>query len=354
MNLRDLKTILKNLRDDNIFDYESGSSFYKIFTSFYNKKEAIDFLLCKINHNIHYLKDRLYRLVPTNRSISIKDIDNTIDCLFHFQILIKDKDLKIIEYIKNLNEKSINTIIYYSNYYSLIIELNVKDEKDIFENIHLFIYDIRLTFKLDNEISIYKIESKNLDIDIEELINLKNNINIQLNDKNKIENKNKEDLEMKRDIYHELIFFKKIVSNIEVIYNKIKILRKKGYNVPILIDIVIRYPEYIYKFNNKEEKDFNFIKNYLSTIINFYEEQLDIIYQSNKYLRFLYGKLFRKIKLHQEGNYEVNDIIRYILNKKEYDDKIIDGDIIIWNLVFHMRTYIKNIIKKYLIILIVI
>jgi len=44
-------------------------------------------------------------------------------------------------------------------------------------------------------------------------------------------------------------------------------------------------------------------------------------------LRFLYGKLFRKIKLHQEGNYEVKEIIRYILNKTEYDDdKIIDGE----------------------------
>ena len=44
-------------------------------------------------------------------------------------------------------------------------------------------------------------------------------------------------------------------------------------------------------------------------------------------MRFLYGNLFRKVKLHQEGNYEVKDIIRYILNKTDYNDnKIKDGE----------------------------
>ena len=91
-----------------------------------------------------------------------------------------------------------------------------------------------------------------------------------------------------------------------------KILRIKGYNIPILIKIEIIYPNITYKFNteDEDEKDFDYIKNYLFNVKNDYENQLDTIYQNEKYLRFLYGKLFRKIKLHQEGNYEVKEIIR--------------------------------------------
>ena len=109
-----------------------------------------------------------------------------------------------------------------------------------------------------------------------------------------------------------------------------KILRIKGYNIPILIKIEIIYPNITYKFNteDEDEKDFDYIKNYLFNVKNDYENQLDTIYQNEKYLRFLYGKLFRKIKLHQEGNYEVKEIIRYILNKVDYKDKdrIEDGE----------------------------
>ena len=117
------------------------------------------------------------------------------------------------------------------------------------------------------------------------------------------------------------MFFKKIISNLEVIYDKIKMLRIKGYNIPILIKIVIKYPEITYKFNN-EEKDFNYIINYLFNIRNDFENQLDKIYQNEKHLRFLYGKLFRKIELHQEGNCDILEIIRYILNKVDYKEKI--------------------------------
>ena len=48
-----------------------------------------------------------------------------------------------------------------------------------------------------------------------------------------------------------MIFFKKS-SNIEIIYDKINFLRTKGFNIPIRIDIVIIYPEDIYKLNEKK------------------------------------------------------------------------------------------------------
>ncbi len=41
----------------------------------------------------------------------------------------------------------------------------------------------------------------------------------------------------------------------------------------------------------------------------------------------MYGKLFRKVKQHQGGNYEISEMIRYILNKISNKDKIEDGDL---------------------------
>jgi len=100
------------------------------------------------------------------------------------------------------------------------------------------------------------------------------------------------------------MFFTNIISILEVIYDKFKTLKIKGYNIPIFIKIIIKYPNISYVFNN-EEKDFNYIKNYLLKIRNNYEKQLDKIYQNEKHLRFLYRKLFSKIKLNQERNCEI-------------------------------------------------
>ena len=47
--------------------------------------------------------------------------------------------------------------------------------------------------------------------------------------------------------------------------------------------------------------DFNYIKEYLFKIKNEYETQLSAIYESDKYIRFLYGKLLRKVSQHQKG-----------------------------------------------------
>ena len=325
MNIQSLRTNLQNLKNDNIFDYESDSPFYKVFTSFYGKKEAIDFLLKKIDTNIDDLKNKLD---PTVKSISVKDIDDYFQCLNNFKELIKkDKALDIINYIKNdFKDEIIEEFISYSKHYPSIIELDRKTEKDIFEEVYIIVEDAKLIFDLDNEYFCYNIDGKTSQKDINKLIDLKNKINIQQENIKKMKEEDK-----KKDLYYQkcdkLLFFKNIVSNFETIYDKIKILRTKGYNIPIKIYISIKYPEISYKFNEDgEEKDFKDIKKYLFTIKNDYEEQLDIIYRNEKHLRFLYGKLFRKIKLHQEGNRQVYEILRYILNKYDYEDKIKDGD----------------------------
>ena len=329
MKLKDLKRNLKKLKDDNIYDYESKDSYYyKVFTSFYEKKEAIDFLISKANTNIDYLKEKLD---PTTRSLSIQDIEDAIDCLNQIKELINLDYDGIINYLKYLDEKIIDKFVNYSKHYPSIIELDRKTGKDIFEEVYKIIENASLIFKLDNEYFYYKDDDDKKEKKIEELIELKNKINIQNNNNKTVEKEGKKKKENNKDIYQEkcnkLIFFKKIVNEFEVIYDKMKILREKGYNIPILINISINYPEIKYRYNKEdEEKNFDEIKNYLFTIKNDYENQLNTIYQNEKYLRFLYGKLFRKIKLHQEGNCDVLEIIKYILNKTDYKDKIVDGD----------------------------
>ena len=329
MNLKTLKGTLEQLLKSNIYDYKSTSPFYSVFTSFYEKKEAIDFLLGKTKIDINDFSQKLKdKLDPTNRSITIRDIDDTVGCLIHFKYFISLTTSQIIDYIKGLNEheEEIRKFESYSKKYGSIIELDRKNEKDIFEEVYQIIKEASLIFNLDNEDFCYKIDDNNFPINIEKLIKLKNKINIQPQEKKDESNVNENNPDPYEEKCDKLIFYKNIVSNVEIIYDKINILRKKGFNIPIVITISITYPEVIYKLNN-EEKNFSDIKDYLFTIKNDYENQLDSIYSNEKYLRLLYGKLFRKIKLHQEGNCKLFEIMRYILNKTDYKEKIKDGKI---------------------------
>ena len=108
LSLDNLKSTLIHLKNNDIYDYESKSPYYRVFTSIYEKKEAIDFLLKYINIEEIVLSNKLKEnLDPTNRSISIKDIDDTIECLHHFKALINKNTLEIINYLKLLSEEKI-------------------------------------------------------------------------------------------------------------------------------------------------------------------------------------------------------------------------------------------------------
>jgi len=112
-----------------------------VYTSFYKKKEAIDFLLKKGNDDIkkfeYLLKDKLD---PTNRSITIKDIDDTIECIKHFQAFKNLKNQEIITYIRDLydpKDKNITTIKIFESFskkFESIIELERKNDGDTFED----------------------------------------------------------------------------------------------------------------------------------------------------------------------------------------------------------------------------
>ena len=74
-----------------------------MFTSLYNKKEAIDFLFLQNKDTINILKDKID---PTDRSINIKDIIDTKECISQINKMknLKFND-KIFTYIKSLNKK---------------------------------------------------------------------------------------------------------------------------------------------------------------------------------------------------------------------------------------------------------
>ena len=58
-----------------------------------------------------------------------------------------------------------------------------------------------------------------------------------------------------------MLFFKNIINNLEILYDKINILRTKEINIP---------------------KEFSIIKDYLIRVKNGYEEQLITIYENEK------------------------------------------------------------------------
>ena len=122
MKMIDLKNILNKLKRDNIYDYESDNHYYKIFTSIYEKKEEIDFLMSKINNNNDDLKDQ------SNKRITINQIEDTIECLNQFKIIIQLDNKEMPNYIKNLTDDKINKFISYSKIYKTIIELGRNEE----------------------------------------------------------------------------------------------------------------------------------------------------------------------------------------------------------------------------------
>ena len=282
--------------------------------------------MSKIDSNIDNLKDRID---PTNRRITIKNIEDTIECLNQFKEFIKlNTSSQILDYIEKLDKDTIDKFISYSKIYPSIIELDRNYDifsLNTFEAVDKIITNASLIFKQDNEDFYFKDKDEKKTTNIETLIHLKNQINIQPknNKKDSKEKKENDSFEIK---CKKLLFFKEIISNLEVIYDKMKILRIKGCSLPILIDINIEYPTIKYKLN-KKITDFEFIREYLFKAKNDYENQLNSIYKNEKYLRFLYGKLFRKIIMHLDGNCEISEIIRYILNKTDNNDEIQDGNI---------------------------
>jgi hypothetical protein len=126
MNLSELKKNLEKLKKDGIYDHQTKNNYSKLFTSLYEKKEAIDFLRKKTNKDISELYDRID---PNSPTITTQKIDDTKKCIevFNQFTSMKNDNNKIFGYIKTLNEGEINAFVSYSKIYKSIIELDTND-----------------------------------------------------------------------------------------------------------------------------------------------------------------------------------------------------------------------------------
>ena len=340
MSLKNLRNTLESLEKSKIYNYKNDENYYKIFISFYQKKQAIDFLKEKINNGIKldYLEERLD---PTKRRLTIEQIKDTIKCLETLKELQKNKGTDMLKYITKLDEETIKKFISYSKIYQAIIELDRNDENDdedegnenTFKKVDKRITKANFIFKPDNNDFYYTEKDKNIETHLEDLIHIKNQISIQSkkNDNNTKGDKtkdineklNKDPFEIKCD---KLLFFKKLVYSLENIYEKVNDLRIKGCNLPIVISIKVEYPIIEYKLN-QIETDYGEIRHFLLKAKKNYDSLLNKRYINDKYLRFLYGRIFRKIKIHLDSNCQIEEIQRYILNITNYNEKIIEGKI---------------------------
>ena len=336
-SFQNIKDDLIKLKDNNIYDYENIGNYNKLFTCLYEQKEAIDFLFSKTNDEILKLKDRIQ---PTDRTISIKDIIDTNDCISH---IIKMKDIKdnfkILEYITRLGDKEIEKFENYSEIYSSIIELDTDDDfsNNVYDQVVSIIKDATFNILQDNENFLYFNEKKNAyeKINMKKLIHIKNQIHI----KNDRENSEDDLIKTKCEI---LLFFKENISKLEIIISYMETLRTKGSSLPINICIKIniknKKPTIEY-YLDKDKRDFQYIRNFLFEAKNAYKSQLNSIYKEKLNLRFLYGKQFRSIMKHIEQNKKIDAFLRYILNNTDNNIQIKEGDKLIKR---NVTNYIYN------------
>ena len=336
---------LNLLQKNKIYDYTKSHIYNKLFTILFNKKKELEFLFSKIDKNIINLIDRIN---PCDNSITIKDIKDTEKCISTIKIMKELKENnKIFDYIKTLDEETIFCFENFIEHFNLIIELDryYEESKNIYIKILKYINE-GLTFEIlqDKEIIYYSNKDKNENLTFEELIFLKNKIYIfnENNNKENVPNDINNIIETKKNI---LIFFKNEISNIEIIYEYMKILHNKGCSLPLSILIKIKINKVQYFLNDKII-NFKEIKNFLLNAKNNYITQLNSLYKEKIHLRFLYGKQLYKIIKHLEGNINIESILRFILNNKNNLDIINEGCKSIKrkidNYITHYDFYIEN------------
>ena len=181
IDFQKFKVYLNTLKTNGIYDYQNIGIYNKLFTCLYDNKEAIDFLFSKKSEEIIKLKDKIQ---PTDRTISIKDIIRTENCVFHIEKMKKEKDnFKIFEHIKSMSPETISDFENYSKIYSSIIELDTNEDfsDNIYDKINNIIKDATFNILQDRENFLYyNDEIKTHEgITMEELIHLKNQVHIK-------------------------------------------------------------------------------------------------------------------------------------------------------------------------------
>ena len=314
-DFKNIKTFLIELKTNKIYDYNNIENYNKLFTCLYDKNEAIDFLFSKIDQDIKILYDRIQ---PTDRTISIKDIKYTEECILAFKKMKNLKDnFRIFDYIKSMDEDMISKFENYSRIFSSVIELDTSydNSQNLFEEVNDKIKEETFHIFQDTD-----------SFDLKELIHLKNKIHIKKeNEKKEIKNSEDKKLNSKCKI---LNFFKDVVTNLEIINGHMRVLRMKGSSLPIKISIMTRIKDdepIIKYYLDGKETEFGEIRDFLFNAKNNYISQLNELYKDKLNIRFLYGKQFRSVMRHLESGYNIDSFLRFILNIKENNTIIKEG-----------------------------
>ena len=316
-DFKNIKDFLIELKNNKIYDYNNIENYNKLFTCLYDKNEAIDFLFSKIDQDIKILYDRIQ---PTDRTISIKDIKYTEECISACKKMKKlENNFRIFDYIKSMNEDMISKFENYSRIYSSVIELDTfyDNSQNLFEEVNDKIKEEAFHIFQDTD-----------SFNLEELIHLKNKIHIKKDNENvKAEIINSEDRKLNSKCKI-LNFFKDVVTNLETINGHMKVLRNKGSSLPIKISITTKIKDYeptIKYYLDGKETEFRNIRDFLFNAKNNYISQLNSLYKDKLNIRFLYGKQFRSVMKHLESGFNIDSFLRFILNIKDNNSQIKEG-----------------------------
>ncbi len=181
--IEDIKLYLKELKENNIYDYKNKSNennYLAMFKCLYEKIQAYDFLLSKTPENVELLIERIEGTILT-----IKDIKDTSDCI-GFVRELKDKKyiFSIFTYVKeNIKGDCLNKFINFSKKFISIIQLyqNFDNLTNDFKIIKEIISTGKFVFRQEKEEFTYFEDAQEKKIKIEELKSLTNKINIRTN-----------------------------------------------------------------------------------------------------------------------------------------------------------------------------
>ena len=344
-SFEDILFKLEELKNNGIYDYNNIEGYNKLFTCLNEKEEAFEFLFEKIGKDISYLKNRIQ---PSDKRIEIQNIIDTEQCISNIEYMNKMNDnFKIFTYIKkNLNKSVIEQFESYSKKFEIIIELDrfYDSSEDYYIDVKNIIdKEFIINIEQDSQNFLYTNEKdERKEISMEDLIKLKNKLhNINEKEKGKESNNitssnikkpkdSNDEMNKKRE---KLLFFKKIISNIELIVNEyMKILRTKGSSLPIKIMIKINKNEIKYFLGEKEtyfekenQNENDGIKDFLIKAKDDYIKLLKSESEQKMNLRFLCGKQFRSLMKHLETGYKIDSFLRYILNYKDNNKQVKEG-----------------------------
>ena len=322
---QDLYQYLKELKQNEIYDYSKKENYINFFLYLYELKEAYNFLL---NETTESIKNLFGKIDPNNQKIKFKDIEDTYYCVGFFQeIKKKENNIEIFKFIKEISSENIERFHIFSCVYPSIIELNQNNELSIllYGEIQDITNNSKFKFFKDSQIFTY-VDSKNVeknDLTLDKLKNLYNKIHIPPKENNSktIIEKNKEKYEEK---YKTLDNFKTLVNHIEVIQDYMDTLRTKGSSLPIQIKITAKDSNIEY-FLRDEKTTFDKIQNYLFNAKNYTITKLEEMYKEKSNLRFIYGKQFENLMNNHNNKDRINPFLRYILNNTDNEIKVEPG-----------------------------